>query len=101
VFSRRDKNNLEAIPSESPKSLLLRRWHDSQQRLAIFNFETNPTALQISPPAGKWKKQFDSSDLLWGGPGGSAPDHIEPSSGLQLTIPASSFVVYQSPPEVR
>jgi maltooligosyltrehalose trehalohydrolase len=101
VLSRRDKNNIQAIPFDSPKALSLRRWHDSRQRLAVFNFETNPARLRISPPAGIWEKLLDSSDSRWNGPGGGPPDRIEASGELQLTIPASSFALYRLSGEPR
>ncbi len=94
VFSRRDKNDLEAIPFDAPRALSLRRWKDSNQHLAIFNFEMSPALVSIAPPAGVWEKLLDSSDSRWDGPGGSALDRIEFSSEVQLTLPASSFAVY-------
>lgn len=101
IFSRRDKDHLEAVSFDSPKALALRRWHDSHQRLAVFNFEANSTLIHTSPPAGLWEKLLDSSDSRWSGPGGSAPDRIESSGELQLTLPASSFALFQLPAEPR
>lgn len=101
VFSGRDKNELEAISFDSPKALSLRRWHDSDQRLAIFNFETNAVSLRVAPPDGIWNKILDSSDSRWNGPGGTAPNRMESSSQLQLDLPPSSFAVYRWSPEPR
>lgn len=99
VFSRRDKNDLEAVPFDSPRALALRRWHGSQQRLAVFNLETDPAHIRLSVPRGHWEKLLDSSDARWDGPGSSAPDRMESSGELQLTLPASSFAAYRLTPE--
>ncbi|MDE3109214.1 MAG: malto-oligosyltrehalose trehalohydrolase, partial [Acidobacteriota bacterium] len=101
VLSRRDKNALEAIPFDSPKALVLRRWHHEHQRLAIFNFETDAASLAISLPDGVWAKLLDSQDPCWGGLGGDAPARIESSGEVRLTVPGSSFVLYQTPSEPR
>lgn len=101
VLSLRDKNALEATPFESPKTLVLRRWRQADQRLAIFNFETDAASLAISLPEGEWRKILDSQDPGWGGPGGTAPARIESSGELRLAIPASSFALYQTSSEPR
>lgn len=101
ILSRRDKQNIEAIPSDSPKTLLLRRWNGSQQRLAIFNFEKDASSLHVSAPAAIWGKLLDSSDSQWGGPGVSATAQIDLSNASELTIPALSFSLYKTPAEAR
>lgn len=101
VFSRRDKCSLQATPVVSPKALVLRRWHDVHQRLAIFNFETSAVSLRISCPAGSWEKLLDSSESSWGGAGGGAQARFETSGELQLSLPPSSFVLYRALSETR
>jgi maltooligosyltrehalose trehalohydrolase len=101
VFCRHDKNNLEAVPFDSPKALSLRRWHDSHQRLAIFTFEKNSAPVRISLPEGAWEKLLDSSDSRWNGPGTGAPDRIESSGEVRLTLPALSFALYRLSAEPR
>jgi maltooligosyltrehalose trehalohydrolase len=96
VFSRRDKNNLEAAPDDSPKSLVLRRWLDSHQRLAIFNFEPNAASLIVSAPAGKWENLLDSADSRWGGIGAGAPARFDSTGRVQFTLQASSFALYKT-----
>lgn len=94
VFSCRDKKHLEASAYDSPKALVLRRWRDSQQRLAIFNFEKSAASIRWSMPVGSWQMLLDSADSRWDGPGNQAPAQVTSSGELQLTIPASSFAVY-------
>lgn len=96
VLSRRDKCNLEATPFASPRALALRRWHGAHQRLAIFNFESATASLRLSCPGGKWEELLDSADPCWGGPGGAAPAQFESAGELQLSLTASSFVLYQT-----
>jgi maltooligosyltrehalose trehalohydrolase len=101
VFSRRDKNDLEAVPFDSPRALSLRRWHGSHQRFAVFNFETTVASLRLSSPTAIWEKLLDSSDSRWNGSGNGAPDRIESSGTLHITIPASSFALYRLSAEPR
>jgi maltooligosyltrehalose trehalohydrolase len=98
VLSRRNKEDLEVLTYDSPRALLLRRWHDSHQRLAIFNFEKGVVSLPPVPP-GKWKKLLDSADARWGGLGRNAPATLDSACELRLTIPASSFALYERLPE--
>ncbi len=101
VLSQRDKEKLEATSFESPKALLIRRWHESYQRLAILNFDRCATSLEITPPAGVWEKILDSADRTWNGPGCGTPARFDSSSELQFTLPPSSFVLYKSHAELR
>jgi maltooligosyltrehalose trehalohydrolase len=100
VFSLRDNKGLQAIPHESPKSLVLRRWHDLHQRIGIFNFEKDSALLPVSAPAGTWNKLVDSADSRWGGPGG-APARVVSSGDLQIRFSACSFAFYQQHAEGR
>lgn len=99
VFSRRDKRNLEAVSLEAPRALLLRRWHEGQERVAVFNFEREPCSVRFPVPKAKWGKLLDSADALWGGPASQIPATASSAGELQLSFPASSFAVFKRLPE--
>jgi len=101
VFSRRDNKDLEAIPFESPKALLLRRWSGAQDRFAVFNFEKESFSARIPIPAAKWDKLLDSTDARWGGPGGGIAGSFDCPGEVQLNLPASSFAVFKRLSEAR
>jgi len=101
VFSLRDKKDLEAVPFESPKALMLRRWNGHHERVAIFNFEKEPYCARVSIPAAKWHKILDSTDGLWGGPGSGIPESIVSTGEVRINLPASSFAIFERLSEAR
>ncbi|MGH9715517.1 MAG: malto-oligosyltrehalose trehalohydrolase [Candidatus Acidiferrales bacterium] len=99
VFSRRDKKDLEAVGRDAPKSLLLRRWNGSEERLAIFNFGNEPSSIRVPVPAADWQRLLDSADARWGGPGSGVPESFHSAGQMQFNLPASSCAVFKRPPE--
>jgi maltooligosyltrehalose trehalohydrolase len=61
----------------------------------LFNFGDAPADLGSGIPAGNWKKQIDSSDLEWLGPGTYLPSTIAVSSTSSLTLRPRSFAVFE------
>ncbi len=99
VFSLRNKKDLEAVALEAPKSLLLRRWGNVQERVAIFNFEREPCSLRVPVPNAKWERLLASADSRWGGPGSEVPKQLASAGELQLNLSALSFAVFKRLPE--
>lgn len=88
-----DKAALEAVGFEENKIVLVRRRKGQSQALLIFNFNNAEVTFTASFYKGTWKKNLDSSDKIWRGPGASLPERITP--GKDLTIPAHGFAVYK------
>ncbi|HLZ49631.1 MAG TPA: malto-oligosyltrehalose trehalohydrolase [Candidatus Acidoferrum sp.] len=94
VMCRRDKNNLEALVSDQPKSLCVRRWHGEEQVIALFNFEKQPTQFGHAIPAGHWERLLDSSDSCWGGSGSDLPALLDSSEETEISLPGSAFALF-------
>jgi maltooligosyltrehalose trehalohydrolase len=99
VWSKRDKDRLEASACEAPKILFVRRWTDSAEALAIFNFERGPAACGATIPAGRWKRILDSADPHWGGKGGAIPEKLKLESLMPIMLPACSFALFDKEEE--
>ncbi len=93
-LARQDKNCLEAVPLEKSRALFLRRWSNQEQAFAVFYFGESETELGLSVPAGRWKKQLDSSDACWGGRQGHAPEILTSKGEVHLSFAPRSFVLF-------
>jgi maltooligosyltrehalose trehalohydrolase len=88
-----DKDALEAVGFEENKIVLVRRWKGQSQVLLIFNFNDAEVTFTTSFYKGKWKKNLESSNKTWRGPGAVLPERITP--GKELTIRGHSLAVYK------
>ncbi|OPY80095.1 MAG: Malto-oligosyltrehalose trehalohydrolase [Syntrophorhabdus sp. PtaU1.Bin153] len=63
----------------------------------LFSFNEKPANVDIAPPAGRWKKIFDTSSSRWRGKGQeTSPPRIDShGSGIQIPIRPWSAVVYR------
>jgi len=92
VLFRPDRAGLEVEGFEGDRLVMMRRRHEGQEVLIMFNF--NITAVSCTAPeaAGAWKKTLDSADPAWNGPGSSLPEEVTP--GQELTLQELSVAVY-------
>lgn len=58
----------------------------------IFNFNTREVSFELNLPRGDWTKTLDSSDVRWGGTGGTLPAKLQ--SGKIVTMRPLSSAVY-------
>lgn len=93
AFSNPSKstNKVEVI---EPHLLILERWHKEDRAVAVYNFgkDSIPVRLRLAP--GVWKKEIESSEPIWDGPGGSVPIRLQ---GHQSTfdLQGRSFALFQ------
>lgn len=94
ALKKLDKQSLAVFSQEAEKLLFLHRWADEGQVFYVMNFNDRAITLSVSPPKGHWQKLLDSADDRWLGPGATLPEKL--TSDQPVTIPAKSFVLYQT-----
>lgn len=88
-----DKERFEVTGMAQKKILWWRRWRAEQEATAVFFFGKQVKSFSLSLPSGRWRKQLDSADITWGGPGSSVPAEIFSSGNVSLSLPPESFVL--------
>lgn len=63
----RETTEVTSLPES--QIILLRRWHEDEQVLALFHFGSRPQRARVPFPPGEWRLLFESPALAW-----SAPD---------------------------
>jgi maltooligosyltrehalose trehalohydrolase len=91
-----DKERLEVNGLEVEQMLMVRRWSREQQATALFHFGKATNSLAITLTAGHWRKQLDSADTIWGGPGSTVPLelNVEEKEKVFLSLAPESCVVF-------
>ena len=89
-----DRERLEVKGLEEEKVLWWRRWNDDQQVAAVFHFGKQARSLSLPLPEGRWRKQLDSADSLWNGPGSTVSSEVVSPGGVSLSLPAESCVTF-------
>jgi maltooligosyltrehalose trehalohydrolase len=87
------KTDMEVLSYESERALVVRRWCDEDEALAVFNFKDAEACPTVSGPAGRWVRLLDSAEDRWQGPGGRVPPSVSLEDGFVLTLPAWSFAL--------
>lgn len=90
VLKELNRKNLEVIHNKEFKTLLLKRWNNNLEILALMNFSKEKQRITI--PGKSWKKIFDSADPKWNGPE-SSPNEIKNNT---ITVQAESIALYQT-----
>jgi maltooligosyltrehalose trehalohydrolase len=95
-----DKDRLEVTGLEQKQVLWWRRCHAEQEAVAIFHFGKAKKSISLPLPVGKWKKQIDSADDTWRGPGSTTPLELISEGKVSLSLPPESFVVVSREGEI-
>jgi maltooligosyltrehalose trehalohydrolase len=85
-----NKEALQVKGFEEKRVLCLWRGIADEALLAVFNFGKAQASVSIPSPVRSWRKQLDSADERWAGPGSCVPAQLPPAD---LTIGPESFVV--------
>ncbi len=93
-LSTLSKDALEVVGFDTQNVLLLRRWTDDNEAVAIFNLSRVKGKVNVSLPQGRWRKILDSAEERWDGPGSQNPDSIASNDATVLTLSPSSFGLY-------
>jgi len=79
---RLDLGALETHASDDDRTLLIRRWTDSDQALVAFNFGSNASTIAIPFARAGWKPLIETGATI---------------DSNQLTLPAFAFAVFSAP----
>ena len=94
-MARLSKEQMEVRVFEKEKTLQIRRWCEGDEALIVANFSDEPRTVLIAGPGGKWRKQLDSADRRWGGPGSTGPSTFNSTGEAHLNLCPKSFIVFQ------
>lgn len=68
---------------------------ESAQAALWLHFGPEPLDLPVSWSEGAWRRELDSADRRWGGPGSETPPVIQGNSEICLRLPPWSLTVYR------
>ena len=68
-----DKDSLRIHKQPIDKLIIMHRWHEGSEIIAIYNLNKELIQVELNLPAGNWKKVLDSSDKSWQGSGAELP----------------------------
>ncbi|MBA3824966.1 MAG: malto-oligosyltrehalose trehalohydrolase [Ktedonobacterales bacterium] len=92
------KDDQEVIGFAGQNVITLRRWHLTDEMLAVFHFGTEPTEVRLPLPTGEWHTVLDSSDPRWGATPGAPSPLVPPTiffeSEMALPLLPRSFVLF-------
>jgi maltooligosyltrehalose trehalohydrolase len=83
-------HSYEVHADQGEQLLLLQRWHEGDEIVALFNFGKEPITLPLPIPTGQWVKRIDSTPSEE-----TFSIQINSPGKLEMTLPAESFVLYQ------
>jgi maltooligosyltrehalose trehalohydrolase len=89
-----DRERLEVTGLEQEKVLWWRRWGEVQEVTAAFHFGKQEKSVSLSLPKGRWRKELDSADTAWGGPGSTVSLKIFAEEHVSLNLSPESFIVF-------
>ncbi|MBM4069158.1 MAG: malto-oligosyltrehalose trehalohydrolase [Planctomycetes bacterium] len=69
ALAQLSKDHQKVIGFEREKSLFVRRWHEQDEVVLVFNFAEQEVRLELPIPAGDWQLLVDSAARRWQGPG--------------------------------
>jgi maltooligosyltrehalose trehalohydrolase len=95
-----DKERLQVRGLEQEKVLFWCRWSDEQQAAAAFHFGKQEKSLSLPLSEGIWRKQLDSADTTWSGPGSTVPLEILSGGKVYLRLSPESFALFVREKEI-
>jgi maltooligosyltrehalose trehalohydrolase len=94
ALKKLDKQSLEVTVNEADRLLIMRRWSDQEQVLAVMNFSDRAVTMNDAIPNGNWQKILDTAEEKWRGAGATLPEEL--SFEQSLSAPPKSFALYQA-----
>ena len=89
------RENLEAIPFEESRTLLVRRWCNVSEVALLLHFGSDGVDLTTPLPPGDWTMRLDSTSTRWGGPGSGAPDALHSDGTVALRLAPRSALLLE------
>ncbi|MDB5016857.1 MAG: treZ [Mucilaginibacter sp.] len=87
-----NRKNLEVAFDEGQQTLMLKRWHESQQVCCLMNFSVRQQEMAL-PDVKSRTKILDSADARWNGTGLSPDTGSDPT---KVKIQPQSLIIYTS-----
>jgi maltooligosyltrehalose trehalohydrolase len=76
ALSKLDKSSMEVIAPEGERIIMMRRWFEDEEAVAIMNFNQREGTVMIRPAGGELYRLIDSSEERWLGPGSKLPERV-------------------------
>ena len=93
ALAQLSKKHLDVVADHDRRMLFVRRWTGSDEAFLIFSFNEQQMMVPLPLPAGRWKKNLDSTDQGWLGPGSLLPEEIESNGRIELPVMPHVVVV--------
>jgi maltooligosyltrehalose trehalohydrolase len=88
------KERCEVRVFDDERALLLRRWRGAEAAAVLLNFNDAAVAVTPSLEPGRWRKELDSSDARWQGPGSLLPPEFDAEQGDALRLRPKSAALF-------
>ncbi len=98
ALARRSRTDLEVTSEEAQGVLMVKRWDEYGEALAVFNTGEAGASVDVAPGR-RWRKAIDSSEERWGGSGAGVPGLIDERFKGTLELKPRSFVLFTSEPD--
>lgn len=92
AFSKISNGNFKAAGFEAEKAVLTMPGGEEGGILTIYNFNRLDITLPLDLREGVWRKEVDSADAAWEGPGSDLPESIE--GRTEIGVKGFSMAVY-------
>jgi maltooligosyltrehalose trehalohydrolase len=80
------KDNINVRGFENYKLLLLHRWQEDSEAIAVFNLNDKQVSVTLPFPIGCWHKSLDSAEKRWRGKGSNIPEQLDSEGEVVLTF---------------
>lgn len=92
VLTHLSKKDLKISADPDQLLLIIERKKEANAVLSMLNFSKKESAYVIKE--NHWQRLLDSTAALWGGPGPSSPDRVQP--GETVNLQPESIVIYEN-----
>jgi maltooligosyltrehalose trehalohydrolase len=87
------KETMDVVAMEREKTLIVRRWKGLEEWAMVYHFAKEKSSRAVPLPEGRWRKQLDSADARWLGPGSLIQEEIGSGEEVHLELQPESFLV--------
>jgi maltooligosyltrehalose trehalohydrolase len=94
ALSELTRDRLAVSSIADSRVVSVRQWNGlgTSHTYCLFNFEPNDINITLSVPEGRWRKDVDSADIAWDGPGSMIPAVV--NSGAGVTMRGQSVALF-------
>jgi maltooligosyltrehalose trehalohydrolase len=95
ALANSDKGAIDTQSFTDARLLIVRRWTEDDEILAVFSFGDSDTDVAAPLPQGPWARVLDSDATCWSGPGSVTPEKLGSSGSPRLRLRRRAFVLYR------